>query len=165
MTARLNPYEVAPDVFKHATGVQQAIEASGLDKTIIELIKLRASQLNGCAYCLNMHAHDALKHGETQARIFVLAGWKESTLYSPRERAALAFTDAMTHVASRGTAEPEVSELKKHFDEKEVVAIVNQVAMINFWNRIAVSFGTVHPFESKPESRRATAPAAPAHAS
>jgi AhpD family alkylhydroperoxidase len=160
MTARFNPYEIAPDVFKHGQGVQQAIYASGLDRTIIELIKLRASQLNGCAYCLNMHAHDAREMGETEARIYVLGGWRESTLYSPRERAALAFTDAMTHVSSRGTVEPELEELKKLFDDKEVVAIVNQVAMINFWNRIAIGFGTVHPLESRPESRRAAQPLA-----
>jgi AhpD family alkylhydroperoxidase len=160
MTARFNPYEVAPDVFNHARGVQQAIEASGLDKTVIELIKLRASQINGCAYCLNMHALDARKLGETEARIYVLAGWRESTLYSPGERAALAFTDAMTHVSSHGPAHAELEELKKHFDEKHVVAIVNQVAMINFWNRVAIGFGTVHPFESKPEARRAASPPA-----
>lgn len=157
MTARFNPYEIAPEFFNHARGAQQAVESSGLDKTIIELIKLRSSQINGCAYCLNMHSIDALKMGEAPARIYVLPGWRESTLYSAKERAVLAFTEALTHVSARGTVEAELEELKKHFDQNEIVAIVNEVAMINLWNRIAVGFGTVHPAESKPESRHAAA--------
>lgn len=148
MHPRLNPQELTPDLVSKATSVQLAIEALGLEKSLIELLKIRTSQINGCAYCLNMHTTDARAHGETEARIYVLPAWRESTLYTPRERAALAWAESLTHISERGAPDALYADLKAHFTEKEIVAVTSAIAMMNFWNRMAVAFGTVHPNES-----------------
>jgi AhpD family alkylhydroperoxidase len=147
MQARLKAIEIAPEISQQAVRLQQAIEAAGVDKPLIELIKIRASQINGCAYCLHMHTRDALAHGETDVRIFLLSAWRESTLFSARERAVLDFTEALTHVAERGAPTALYAELKRHFTDLEVVGLCSAIAMINYWNRIAISFGMVSPRE------------------
>jgi AhpD family alkylhydroperoxidase len=147
MKARLNALQLAPEIAQQASRLNQTIEASGLDKKLIELVKIRASQINGCAYCLNMHCRDARKLGETEARIYVLAGWRESTLYTPSERAALAWTESLTHLPEKQAPEDQFEELKKHFSEKDIVVLTGLISMINFWNRTAVGLGYVHPAE------------------
>jgi AhpD family alkylhydroperoxidase len=147
MQARLNTYDLAPEITQHGTRLQQAIEATGVDKTLIELIKIRVSQINGCAYCLHMHTRDALAHGETEVRIFLLSAWRESRLFTARERAVLAFAEALTHVAEHGAPEPLFAELKHHFTDLEVVGLCNAIAIINYWNRVAIGLGYVSPRE------------------
>ena len=147
MKARLNANIIAPELAEQGTRLQQAIEALGLDKSLMELVKIRASQLNGCAFCINMHTRDARKLGETEARIYLLSAWRESTVFSPKERAVLAWTETLTLVAERGAPEELFAELKRHFSDKEIVALTGAVAMINFWNRAAIGFGFVHPAE------------------
>lgn len=160
MQARLNAYELAPALTQAAVNLQQAIEATGVDKTLMELIKIRASQINGCAYCLHMHTRDALANGETEMRIFLLSAWRESTLFSARERAVLAFTEALTHVSERGAPEELFSELRRHFSELELVGLCSAISMINFWNRVAISLGYVSPREKGARANQE----APAHA-
>lgn len=152
MEARLSTYELAPEITQHGSRLQQAIEATGVDKTLIELIKIRTSQINGCAYCLHLHTRDALAHGESEVRIFVLSGWRESRLFTARERAVLAFTEALTHVAERGAPEQLFAELKRHFSDLEVVGLCNAIAMINYWNRVAISLGYVSPREKSAQA-------------
>jgi AhpD family alkylhydroperoxidase len=145
MEARLNAYELAPEVTQQAVALQQAIEATGIDKTLLELIKIRASQINGCAYCLNMHVRDARKQGENEMRLQLLPAWRESTLFTARERAVLAWTETLTHVADRAAPEALYQELRTHLSDKEIVGITSAVAMINFWNRIAIALNPM-PF-------------------
>ena len=147
MQARVNTYEIAPDVTQQGARLQQAIEATGLDRTLIALIKIRVSQINGCAYCLHLHTRDALAHGETQERIFLLSGWRESRLFTTRERAVLAYCEALTHVAERGAPDELFTELERHFSKLELVGLCNAIAMINYWNRVAIGLGYVSPRE------------------
>jgi AhpD family alkylhydroperoxidase len=157
MQARLNAYELAPEVTQAGARLQEAIEATGVDKKLIDLIKIRVSQINGCAYCLHMHTRDALAHGETEVRIFLLSAWRESRLFTPRERAVLAYTEALTHVAERGAPEALFSELQRHVSELELVGLCNAIAMINYWNRVAIGLGYVSPREksAQPDSETA----------
>jgi AhpD family alkylhydroperoxidase len=147
MLARLNTNDFAPEISQQGTRLQQAIEATGVDKGVMELIKIRASQINGCAYCLHMHTRDALAHGETEVRIFLLSAWRESRLFTARERAVLAYTEALTHVSEHGAPEALFAELKHHFSDQEVVGLCNAIAMINYWNRVAIGLGYVSPRE------------------
>jgi AhpD family alkylhydroperoxidase len=149
MDPRADTAEHTPDVVKQAIALQAAIEATGIDKTILELIKIRASQINGCAYCLNMHVRDARKLGENEMRLHLLPAWRESTLYTPRERAVLAWTESLTFVPERGAPSALYQELKAHFDDKQIASITSAVAMINFWNRVAVGLAKVWPGEDK----------------
>lgn len=149
MHPRFDPLTQTPDVVQQAQRLQQAIEAAGVDKKLGELIKIRASMINGCAFCLNMHTYDARKLGETEARIYLLAAWRETTVFDARERAVLAWTDALTHISERGAPQALYDALTEHFTEKEIIALTSAIAMINYWNRIAISSGNVHPRERK----------------
>jgi AhpD family alkylhydroperoxidase len=149
MEARLDAPQLAPQIVQQAVALQQAIEATGIDKKLLELVKIRASQINGCAYCLNMHIRDARKGGENEMRLHLLSAWRESSLYTARERALLAWTETLTHLPERGAPDALYQELKAHFSDKEIVGLTSAVAMINFWNRIAVGFSQVWPGESK----------------
>jgi AhpD family alkylhydroperoxidase len=149
MDPRADTAEHTPDVVKQAIALQAAIEATGIDKTLLELIKIRASQINGCAYCLNMHVRDARKLGEDEMRLHLLAAWRESTLYTPRERAVLAWTESLTFLPERGAPADLYQELKAHFNDKEIAGITSAVAIINFWNRVAVGLAKVWPGEDK----------------
>jgi AhpD family alkylhydroperoxidase len=147
MHYRFNPLELAPEIVQQAQRVQQAVDGAGLDPKLGELIKIRASQINGCAHCINMHTRDARKLGESEARIYLLSAWRESTVFDARERAVLAWTEALTHVAERGAPQDLVATLKEHFNDKEIVAITAAIGVINFWNRFAIGLGAVHPSE------------------
>lgn len=153
MQTRPNAYELAPNIPKLAAELQEAIYATGLDKRLISLIKTRVSQLNGCAFCLHMHTREAKRLGESDSRLHVLAAWRESTLFSPAERAALAWSEALTLLPQHGApANAQFDELKRHFSDLEIVGIDSTVAMINFWNRAAISSAAVSPHE-RHESR------------
>ena len=143
MQTRLNAYAVAPETLKPLLALEEQIAASGLEKSLMLLIKTRASQINGCAYCLHMHTSDALKAGETAARLFLLDAWQESKLYTPRERAALAWTDALTKVSETHAPDADYDELKAHFSDIEMVNLTLLIASINSWNRLAIAFRTV----------------------
>ena len=145
MQARLNPMETAPGAYEAVRTVETYIQRCGLEKPLIELVKMRASQINGCAFCLDMHSHNARKHGETEQRLYLLNAWRESSLYSPRERAALAWTEAVTRIAETGAPDADYEALRAHFTPVEIVNLTTLIGTINLWNRLAISFRTPHP--------------------
>lgn len=145
MTKRLNPYVAAPDTMKPLIALEATLKESGLEHGLIHLVKMRASQINGCAYCLHMHSADAMKEGESPARLFLLDAWHESALYSPRERAALAWTDALTLVSQTHAPDEVYEEVQRHFSPEETVKLTMLIATINSWNRIAIGFRSTHP--------------------
>jgi AhpD family alkylhydroperoxidase len=145
MKARLNPYQAAPDLMKALAAFGSEVEGSGLEPALIELVKTRASQINGCAYCIHMHTRDARAHGESEERLYLLDAWQESPLYSERERAALAWTEAVTLVAQTHVPDAVFEEARRHLSEAELVKLTLVVATINAWNRVAMSFRSVHP--------------------
>jgi len=152
MKARVNLSTLTRASTERAVQLQQAINENTLDKKLLELVKIRVSQLNGCAYCLHLHVADALKLGETQPRLFVVAAWHESTLFSAAERAALAWAEQLTRVSQDGAPDALFDALKAHFSEIEIAALTDEIAMINFWNRRAIGLGYVHPSESAAHS-------------
>ncbi|MBB3235266.1 carboxymuconolactone decarboxylase family protein [Phyllobacterium endophyticum] len=143
MKARLN-------LFNHG-GIEpmikmsESVEKSGLEHSLKELIKMRASQINGCAFCLDMHSKDARANGETEQRLYLLNAWRESPLYSDRERAALAWTEALTLVSETHAPDADYEALKPHFTDDEIVQLTMMIVTINSWNRISIGFRTVHP--------------------
>ena len=149
MKPRMNFYQAAPDTIKALSALEAQIQASGLDKSLIELVKTRASQINGCAFCINMHTQDARKLGETEQRLYMLSAWRESPLYTDRERAALAWTDAVTLIADTHAPDDLYEELRAHFSEAEMVNLTMLIGAINAWNRIAISFRAIHPVKAK----------------
>jgi AhpD family alkylhydroperoxidase len=150
MTARLaNPMKAAPEAYKAMMALETAIKTSTLEPSLIELVKMRASQINGCAFCLHMHASDARKAGETEMRLYLLNAWRESSLYTPRERAALAWTDAVTLIAQTGAPDSDYEELKAHFDEAEQANLTLLIGAINAWNRLAISLRMQHPADKR----------------
>ena len=140
MTAKVNILTAAPDVMKAWTGAAIAIAAS-LEPSLIELVKIRVSQINGCANCINMHTVAAREHGETEQRIYLLPAWREAPCYTERERAALGWTEALTRLCEAHTHEAAYETLKVHFTEEERVKLTLAIVVINGWNRIAVGFG------------------------
>jgi AhpD family alkylhydroperoxidase len=134
---------VAPDALHSLYGLEQFIRKSGLETKLLELVRMRASQLNGCAYCLDMHSIDARAEGETEQRLYALNAWRETPFYSERERAALEWTEAVTLI-SRDQVPDEIFErVRNHFNEGELVNLTLAVTMINTWNRLAISFRAV----------------------
>ena len=135
---RLNYEKIAPAALKALLGVETYVQQSGLGIDLIELVKLRASQINGCAFCINMHTQTARAHGETEQRLYLLNAWREVDLYTSRERAALAWTEALTLVAESQAPDSDYTPLQDHFSEKEVIDLTVLIAQINSWNRMAV---------------------------
>ena len=137
---RMSVHDIDPTATQAVLGLGTYVRDSGLDKQLYELIKIRASQLNGCAFCLDMHLRDARAGGEDQRRLDVLSAWREAPdLFSERERAAFALTEAVTLIAHNGVPDDVWSRVTACFDEKEVVHLLMAVATINVWNRLAVS--------------------------
>ena len=145
MTMRLNYGVVAPEAVKAMLGLEQAVKDMGLEPRLFHLVKLRASQINGCAYCINMHSNEARADGDTQQRLDLLSVWRETNFFDERERAALAWTEALTLIAETNAPDAEYEALAAVFDEKERVAITLAVAAINGWNRFAIGFRTPVP--------------------
>lgn len=145
MKPRMNYYKAAPDTIKALMALETQVQSTGLEKSLIELVKIRASQINGCAFCINMHTEDARKRGETEARIYLLDAWRESPLYSDRERAALAWTEAVTLISQTRAPDEVYEQVRAQFSEEETVNLTMLIATINAWNRIAISFRAVHP--------------------
>ena len=144
---RLNAYSAAPAAMHPVRQVEGYIQQCGLEKSLIELVKMRASQINGCAYCLDVHSKDARREGESEERLYLLSAWHESPLYSARERAALAWTEALTLVAETHAPDGAYDEVRRHFADKELVDLSTLIGLINLWNRLAIGFRYQHPAE------------------
>jgi AhpD family alkylhydroperoxidase len=149
MKARLNAYTAAPETMKAVSAIEPIIAASGLEASLIELVKTRASQINGCAFCIHMHTKDARAHGETEERLYLLNAWRESPLYTERERAALAWTEALTLISETHAPDDVYEELRRHFNEAETANLTTLIGVINTWNRIAIGFRYLHPVKGK----------------
>jgi AhpD family alkylhydroperoxidase len=149
MTQRLNVFAAAPKALEPLVALGPLIEASSLEPALTELVKIRASQINGCANCLHMHTADTLKAGERVERIVLLDAWRESAMYSPRERAALAWTEALTQIAQAHPSDADYDALTAVFSEAEIVYLTVLITAINSWNRIAVGFGFQHPNDGR----------------
>jgi AhpD family alkylhydroperoxidase len=150
--ARIDVTKVAPEAYQAMAGLQRYVRQSGLEPPLLELVRMRASQINGCAYCIDMHSKDARAAGESEQRLYALDAWRETPFYTDRERAALAWSEAVTLV-SEGHVPDEVYEFaRKQFSEKEIVDLTLAVAEINAWNRIAISLRAV-PGTYQPASR------------
>jgi AhpD family alkylhydroperoxidase len=171
MKPRMNFYQAAPDTIKALSALETPaqrlgvllrsftpavsafpervvgtqVQGSGLEQSLIELVKTRASQINGCAFCINMHTQDARKHGETEQRLYLLNAWREAPLYADRERAALAWTEAVTLISETHAPDDSYNEVRKHFSEAETVNLTMLIATIKAWNRPAISFRAVPP--------------------
>ncbi|CCE99862.1 carboxymuconolactone decarboxylase family protein [Sinorhizobium fredii] len=140
MTAKLDPFTAAPSLMKNWMSTSIAV-ASSLEPTLIELVKIRASQINACANCINMHTAEARAKGETEQRIYLLSAWREAPCYTGRERAALAWTEALTRLSEGHTHESAYHALQAEFTEEEQVKLTLMINVINGWNRIAIGFG------------------------
>jgi AhpD family alkylhydroperoxidase len=145
MKPRLNPYQAAPETIKAATALETHLANSGLERSLYHLVKTRASQINGCAFCVHMHTREARAHGEAEERLYLLSAWRESPLYSERERAALAWTEALTLIAETHAPDNVYEEVRRHFSEVETVNLTMLIGMINLWNRFAISMRNLHP--------------------
>ncbi|MFD0776616.1 carboxymuconolactone decarboxylase family protein [Streptomonospora algeriensis] len=141
MTARMNAFEQAPAAYEAMAGLERFLAQSPLPHSTLELVKLRASQINGCAFCVDMHCKDAQKTGESDERLFAVAVWRESPLFTDAERAALELTEDATRLADPGKSVPEAvwQEAARHYDEPTLAALVVAISTINAWNRVAVA--------------------------
>lgn len=142
---RLNPYHANPKAYEALIALETYLKTCGLEYSLIELIKTRASQINGCAFCLHMHTTDARKAGESELRLHLLPAWRESSLYTPRERAALGWTEALTLLSQTGAPDAEYAAFQAEFTPAEQVDVTALIGMINLWNRLAVGFRLAHP--------------------
>lgn len=150
MHTRLDYAKAAPGALQAMLGLETYSNECGLESSLIGLIKVRASQINSCAFCIDMHTKDALASGESAQRLFLLDAWREAPFYTDRERAALAWTEAITEVATHGVSDELYAEVSKHFSEKERVDLTTVVVTINAWNRFGVAFRPeVGPYEPK----------------
>ncbi|WP_233830366.1 carboxymuconolactone decarboxylase family protein [Paraburkholderia sp. ZP32-5] len=140
MEPRLDFYKANPAVIKAMLGLEDRINKSGLEKSLTDLVRLRASQINGCAFCVDMHTADARKGGETDRRLATLVVWRETPFFTDRERAALAWTEALTLVAQDHVPDAAWDAVRPHFSDEELVDLTLVISAINAWNRFAISF-------------------------
>jgi AhpD family alkylhydroperoxidase len=152
MKPRMNFQQAAPDTIKALLALETQVQSSGLEQSLIELVKTRASQINGCAYCINMHTQDARKHGETEQRLYLLDAWREAPVYNDRERAALAWTEAVTLISETHAPDDVYNDVRAHFSEPETVNLTMLIATINAWNRLSISFRAIPPVRGKAAS-------------
>jgi AhpD family alkylhydroperoxidase len=140
MQPRINTTRVSPDAYKAMLGLQSYVDATSLEKSLRELVNIRASQINSCAFCLHMHLRDARKAGETQERLDLIGAWREAPVFTARERAALAWTEAVTMVADTHVPDDVYEAARTEFSEQELVDLTMAVVAINGWNRLMVAF-------------------------
>lgn len=140
---RIAYHQASPKAVRPLWDLEEYVRDSGLEPGLVELVKLRASQLNGCAYCIDMHTKDARARGETEQRLYALSVWAETPFYSDRERAALAWAEAVTEISSSHVPDSVYEWASKHFDPKQLVDLTMAVIAINSWNRLAISFRAV----------------------
>lgn len=145
MEQRIDFYQASPEAVKAMMGLEAAVSRLGLEKPLLELVKMRTSQINGCAFCLDMHSADARKGGESERRLHTLPAWRETPFFTPRERAALAWTEAVTLIAQSHAPDEDYAALRAEFTDKEVVDLTLAINTINSWNRLAISFRKMPP--------------------
>ncbi|HET7103741.1 MAG TPA: carboxymuconolactone decarboxylase family protein [Terracidiphilus sp.] len=155
MKPRIEYAKAAPGAVHAMLGLENYARQSGLEASLLELVKLRSSQINGCAYCIDMHTKDARVEGENEQRLYALVAWEETPFFSERERAALAWTEAVTKVGEGHVPDAVFEDARKHFSEKELVDLTLAIIAINGWNRLAISFRTV-PGTYSPAQRKLT---------
>lgn len=143
MTQRINYAQLSPELFKSLMGFSMEVKKGSIEQSILDLVDIRASQINGCAFCLDMHSKEAKIHGERELRLYHLAAWRESTLFSPRERAALAWTEALTKLPEGGVSDEIYEKVRGQLSEKEISDLTFQIMVINSWNRASVAFRAV----------------------
>ncbi|GLI08072.1 alkyl hydroperoxide reductase AhpD [Paenibacillus tyrfis] len=141
MKVRMNHYEVNPKAYETMLGLEKFAASSGLDHTLYELIKIRASQINGCAFCLDMHTEALLKVSGNERRIHLISVWREAPFFTEAERVALELTEAVTLISDGGVPQSLYERVREHFDEKQYVALIMAIVTINGWNRLAISTG------------------------
>jgi AhpD family alkylhydroperoxidase len=156
MNTRINPMNVAPGILQAMLGLEKQVSKSGLDNRMLDLVRMRASQINGCAYCLDMHSKDARAAGETEQRLYGLNAWRETPYYSARERAALDWTEALTLVTEGHVPDDVYERVRKEFSEDELAHLSLAIIAINGWNRLNVAARTV-PGDYVPKSLAAHA--------
>ena len=146
---RLDYGRTLPAATRAMRGLEEVVEASTLEPKLRELVKLRASQINGCAFCVDMHTKDAIAIGEDSQRLNMVAVWREAPGFTPRERAALAWTEALTLIAETHAPDDVYEGVRAHFSESETVNLTMLIGAINAWNRLAIAFRAVHPVKAK----------------
>lgn len=149
MTERLNPFTASPAAMQPWIEIGKTIQNDGLEPVLKELVMTRASQINGCAFCIHHHTIDARKIGETDDRLLLLSAWRESTFYSERERAALGWTEALTLVSETHAPDEAYDALRQQFTEEEQVRLTLLIGLVNTWNRIKIGFRAIHPAEQE----------------
>jgi AhpD family alkylhydroperoxidase len=154
MNQRLNFWKIAPEPYRAMASLEQYLSQCGSDKKLLHMVKLRASQINGCAFCIDMHWKDARAEGESEQRLYGLDAWRESPYYSDRERAALEWTEALTNITHGHVPDEVYDSVRTHFSEKELVDLTWAVATINSWNRVAISMrSAAGSYKAKAETR------------
>ena len=161
MQQRLNFRTVAPDALKTMLAIESYVAKCGLESKLLQLIRMRASQINGCAFCLDMHSKDARAEGETEQRLYALDAWRETPFYAARERAALAWTEALTLIADNHPPDEVYREVRAQFSERELADLTLAIAAINSWNRMAIGF-RAEPGSYRPAAHARQAPASAA---
>ena len=158
MQSRLDVQKIAPQAYRAMAGLEAYVRNSGLEPKLLELVKLRASQINGCAYCIDMHSKDARVAGESEQRLYGLTAWRETPFYTDRERVALLWTEALTLISETHAPDDVYEELRQHFSEVEAVSLTMAIVTINGWNRLAIGFRAVPgTYEPKARLEHATA--------
>lgn len=152
MKQRLDYRAADPEIVKALVALNTAIDKSGLERKLLHLVKLRASQINGCSFCVDMHTREARSDGETERRLYLVSAWRESPLFTDRERAAMAWTEALTTIAGREIGDELYEATRAHFSEAELVKLTAAIGMINTWNRISISFRVIHPTDGALEA-------------
>jgi AhpD family alkylhydroperoxidase len=149
MKPRLDGPKVAPKAFHAMLGLEKFVAGCGLERKLIELVKVRASQMNGCAYCIDLHTKDARANGETEQRLYALNAWRETPFFTDRERAALEWTETVTAIGESHAPDPVYDAVRQHFSEEELVNLTLAIVTINGWNRLSIAFRAV-PGEYQP---------------
>ncbi|NEZ56519.1 carboxymuconolactone decarboxylase family protein [Adonisia turfae] len=139
MTTRFEFQKVAPAAFRAMMEVENYVRKSGLDNSLVELVKTRASQINGCAFCIDMHTKDARHGGETEQRLYALSTWQETPFFTPQERAALALTEAVTLIGENGVTDAVYEEVNRHFTPEQIANLLMAIVAINAWNRLSIT--------------------------
>jgi len=140
MDERLNPYQISPDAYRAMSGLQRYVDGTSLPRELLELVKMRASQINGCAYCLDMHSKDAMALGMPAQKLFVLDAWREAPFYTDQERAALEWTETLTLIADNDVPDEVYEAVRQHFSDREMVDLTMAIVVINGWNRLSIGF-------------------------
>jgi AhpD family alkylhydroperoxidase len=153
MQPRLEIHKAAPQAYRAMAGLESYVRTSGLETVLLELVRLRASQINGCAYCIDMHTKDARAAGESEQRLYALTAWSETPFFNDRERTALAWTEALTLISETHAPDHIYEEVRAHFSDEELVNLTMAIVAINGWNRIALGFRTV-PGTYEPKAAR-----------